>query len=274
MKTNLTEYYHVKLKLVIMMKFEGKISLEQRLLVRLPLVLNILEGMKGVKMYALAGGALSGLGSLAGAWMQTEAANKANKQQMDLAKNSIQYRVADAERAGIHPLYALGAPTLSTSHVTSSMGQGVADAAGHLGKAITNMGQAKANNLAVQQQAAQLNSMDMDNTMKRMDLEKKVLEHKKWLDNFNNPATSNVQNPLSALNGFDHQELEEKVGNVWSEIYSMVRVPYSYVKNAIKKDPLWWINATPKAVANAIRLLDKDYDQTELRNPKRKWKGN
>lgn len=41
----------------------------------------------------------------------TNAQNWANSQYM--ASNSIQLRKADAEKAGIHPLYAMGAPTMS-----------------------------------------------------------------------------------------------------------------------------------------------------------------
>lgn len=35
--------------------------------------------------------------------------------QREFAQNSIQWRVADAKKAGIHPLYAMGAPTMSPS---------------------------------------------------------------------------------------------------------------------------------------------------------------
>jgi hypothetical protein len=100
--------------------------------------------------FSIAGAATSAAGSLYGSYLQSKSADKANAQQMDLAKNSIKYRTQDAINSGIHPLYALGAPTFSTSHVTSSMGQGVAQAAGSLGNAISNMGQAKARNLQLE----------------------------------------------------------------------------------------------------------------------------
>ncbi len=44
---------------------------------------------------------------------------KFNQQQYDLARHSIQYRVQDAKEAGIHPLYALGAQTMSSSGIAS-----------------------------------------------------------------------------------------------------------------------------------------------------------
>ncbi|MEM3753884.1 MAG: hypothetical protein QW518_08940 [Thermofilaceae archaeon] len=59
----------------------------------------------------------AGLGSLAGGALGAWATNKANKEnvkfQKRFAKQGIQWRVADAEKAGIHPLYALGAQTAS-----------------------------------------------------------------------------------------------------------------------------------------------------------------
>ena len=46
----------------------------------------------------------------------TQKANQANADlQREFAQNSIQWRVQDAQKAGIHPLYALGASTLSAS---------------------------------------------------------------------------------------------------------------------------------------------------------------
>lgn len=50
-------------------------------------------------------------------------------QQRDFAQNGISYRVADAERAGIHPLYALGAQT--TSFAPVSVGGSANDSMGN-----------------------------------------------------------------------------------------------------------------------------------------------
>jgi hypothetical protein len=202
--------------------------------------------MKGVNMYALAGGALAGLGSLAGAYMQTEAANKANKQQMDLAKNSIQYRVADAQKAGIHPLYALGAPTLSTSHVTSSMGQGVADAAGHLGKAISNMGQAKANNL-------QLENMALQNKSLKHDIAGKIQDHyikeAQFINKLNDPSRNNVMqiagSNWSQDKGWsDTQKIEDRYGDLISWAYGLGVLGADSYKNATD----WFKSLSPKQI--------------------------
>lgn len=68
-------------------------------------------------------------------------AQKANlAAQREFAKNGIQYRVQDAKKAGIHPLYALGANTHSftPSFVGSnSLAEGVAQAGQDIGRAVT-----------------------------------------------------------------------------------------------------------------------------------------
>lgn len=81
---------------------------------------------------ALAGGMLSS--------KSQSDANKANiKYQKQFAQEGIQWRVADAEKAGIHPLYALGAQTTSFSPSVvgdTSMGNALAAAGDNIGRAI------------------------------------------------------------------------------------------------------------------------------------------
>lgn len=59
------------------------------------------------------GNIISGAGALLG-W---DSAQKDRKAQREMAQNSIQWRVADAKAAGVHPLYALGAPTMNFQSV-------------------------------------------------------------------------------------------------------------------------------------------------------------
>lgn len=65
---------------------------------------------------------------------------KANKQnlalQKDFANNSIQWKVADARKAGIHPLYALGASTNMPTFKISGQGDNLRDMA----RSVDNMG--------------------------------------------------------------------------------------------------------------------------------------
>ena len=89
--------------------------------------------------------ALIGAGaSLASSLFKTSSDKKSAKkaaaqnyaQQKEFAQNSIRWKKEDAERAGIHPLYALGANTNSfapTSVGTSSDFSGLAQAGQDIG---------------------------------------------------------------------------------------------------------------------------------------------
>lgn len=96
------------------------------------------------KMVANNLGSLVGAGaSLAGGMMNATAsktiAREQMKQQKEFAQNGIQWRVEDAKKAGLHPLYAIGAQGASYTPVSqdsSAMGNAVADAGAYLGKAI------------------------------------------------------------------------------------------------------------------------------------------
>lgn len=88
---------------------------------------------------SIIGGAIGAVGSLLGGNM---AANNAQalagmnyEAQREFAQNGIRWKVEDAKRAGIHPLYALGASTSSFSPVSGYGGDyGISDAAAQLGQ--------------------------------------------------------------------------------------------------------------------------------------------
>lgn len=88
------------------------------------------------------GGAISGVGSLLGAGINAIQQNKINKEnaklQREFAQNSIQWKVADAKKAGIHPLVAMGASGYSAqpSYVGANIGEGIAGFAKNIGGAI------------------------------------------------------------------------------------------------------------------------------------------
>lgn len=85
--------------------------------------------------------------SLLGGFLQRDAQKDANAQnaeqarlnmnmQREFAQNSVLWRTQDAERAGVHPVYALGAPGMNFSPV--SVG---ANAESGVGTALQSMGQ-------------------------------------------------------------------------------------------------------------------------------------
>lgn len=89
-------------------------------------------------------GSLVGAGSsLIGGAMNASNSKSIAREQMamqrEFAQNGIQWRVEDAKKAGLHPLYAIGASGASYTPVSqdsSAMGNAVADAGAYLGKAI------------------------------------------------------------------------------------------------------------------------------------------
>jgi len=84
-------------------------------------------------------GAILGAGaSLLGSWMNSKSQDKNIQLQKDFAQSGIQWRVADAKKAGVHPLYALGASTTSFSPVSvgGGLGDGISAAGQNIGRAI------------------------------------------------------------------------------------------------------------------------------------------
>lgn len=74
--------------------------------------------------------AITGAAKVAGYFIdrndRKKAAQANENLQREFAQNSIRWRVEDAQRAGIHPLYALGAPTIAG--VGQSVGGGAVEA--------------------------------------------------------------------------------------------------------------------------------------------------
>lgn len=94
------------------------------------------------------GSIVSAVGSIAGGILGANSAQNVAgmnyKAQKEFAQNGIRWKVEDAKRAGIHPLYALGASTQGYSPSGVYTGDyGIADAAAHLGQGYERAQQAK-----------------------------------------------------------------------------------------------------------------------------------
>lgn len=96
--------------------------------------------------------------------------------QIEFARNGIKWKAADAKEAGIHPLYALGAPTTSFSPVSvggsslsggSNLGGAIAAAGSDLGRAVSATSSSAER--AYQAKTAELG-------LRRMQLENELLE--------------------------------------------------------------------------------------------------
>lgn len=138
------------------------------------------------------GSLIGAAASLGGAFLGKSAAEKASERayqhaqqqmayQREFAQHGIQWRVEDAKRSGIHPLYALGAQTTSFAPVSVGsssydMGPALAKAGQDIGRAIdqTRTGPDRAGALQVAMATAQLDGLKIDNDIKRAELASKM----------------------------------------------------------------------------------------------------
>lgn len=145
-----------------------------------------------------ASGALSGFGSLLGSGIEAWSNQKANeeniKMQKEFAQNGIQWKVMDAQKAGIHPAVALGANTYQAtpSSVGVSSGKGVSDAFKHFGSAINSYVEDKE-----EERNLQLENMRLQNEKEKVELEN--AKKKSSSDNSLNP--NRVFVPSNGLDG-------------------------------------------------------------------------
>lgn len=120
-------------------------------------------------------GALIGAGAtLAGGLLNRSHADKQAKLQREFAQSGIQWKAADAEKAGISKLYALGANTASYSPVSigGGMGDALSAAGQNIGRAVDSTASpvGRAGHLATEIASTQLEGLKIDNDIKRADL--------------------------------------------------------------------------------------------------------
>lgn len=120
-------------------------------------------------MAAWIGPAISAGASLLGGLFGQKQQDKNVQLQKEFAQSGIQWRVADAKKAGIHPLYALGAPTVQPSvSAFSPMGAAVSSMGQDISRAVTATQNGSERNNAMNQQLAAL-------TLQRAGLENELL---------------------------------------------------------------------------------------------------
>lgn len=125
------------------------------------------------------GAIISAAGSLAGGILGSNNAKKQLAAQRELAQNQLQWKAADAEKAGISKYFAMGAPTANFSPVNVG-DYGISDAAAKLGAGIDGQGGPssttthKIGGITSQIAAAQLDGLKIDNDIKRAELASKL----------------------------------------------------------------------------------------------------
>lgn len=126
------------------------------------------------------GAILGAIGSGISSIMGMNAAKDAQKQQnamaernialqKEFAQQGIRWKVEDAQRAGIHPIYALGAPTTSFAPVSigDSLSPGIRAAGQDISRAISSTGSALEREISSTAAAIQLEKGGLENELLR-----------------------------------------------------------------------------------------------------------
>lgn len=210
----------------------------------------------------IAGAAIGAGASLLGGSMGKDSAKKTLKEarrQYDLTRTQqIQDRVADAKKAGIHPLYAIGAgggasPTVSAG-VDNSMGNALADSGAILGNAVASASKRpsaqEAELLGLQKQQIKSNTdrneaetilflseaaRNIQNSNVRQ--ESALLSAKELLDPSKPPKPTTLYTPLGKSKTgptTKQQEYEDEYGGFVGELYGMIRWLQDQYNNAPK----------------------------------------
>lgn len=122
--------------------------------------------------------------SLIGGMMSRDAQAEQGEQnralQREFAQSGVQWKVADAKKAGVHPLYALGAPTVSpaVSIAADPMGPAVARAGSAIGKALDgqDITRARMATMAASERQAAFDQTVQEMTLQRMTLQNDLLQ--------------------------------------------------------------------------------------------------
>lgn len=115
-------------------------------------------------------GSLIGAGtSVLGGLLGNSEAKKNRKLQEEAMYNGIQIKVKDAEEAGVHPLYALGASTFSPTPIMSGMPEAIGNAGQDISRAVSAAqdGQERASTYSKSLQALQLERGALENELLR-----------------------------------------------------------------------------------------------------------
>lgn len=183
---------------------------------------------------------------LIGGYLDREAAEDANAQrvalsqeeyrrQKEFAKEGIRWKVKDAQAAGVHPLFALGASTSSYAPQSigvekESIGGAVAEMGQDLSRAVAAGSTAVERGLRLQQLKLASEGMSIDNDIKRAALSKAVQEMSTPSIGTTFPEAKPSERPTLGWGGVKHQtdpgsvnaeEAEKRWGDLMQEIYGL-----------------------------------------------------
>ena len=218
------------------------------------------------------------LGSGLDAYYSREARKDDYAQQDRTNQNRISWAVADAKRAGIHPLYALGAPPMSAGGNVSATNftQGL----GQAGAAIDNAhaarreekAQAMRDALAARESEARINASNADAALalaqaKKLEQTSPDLPIRQATSSLVSranqkgvakkdaaPQSRSIHTPVGVLKTGPHtpaQEVSDEYGDLVESAYGLWRLGYDGVKAAWP----YWVKAVMEYPQNRKRLM-------------------
>lgn len=195
--------------------------------------------------------------------------------QKEFAQSGIQWKVADAKKAGIHPIYGLGASTQSFSPVSissdssSPLGDAVTRAGQDVGRAVTAMGSREER--AIQMSAAKLDleGKQINNDIARAELASRLA---KMAQPGTPPPFPTIVTPNGAGGGTAVKPDDKRQGTNWFGANAAVgNVPDAQVIQNRYGEPAEWLYfpfvAGTDAVVNAWPHISRFIDYSGLGTP-------
>lgn len=191
------------------------------------------------------GAILGAAGSALSGFLGKSAADKQADLQKTFAKNAIQWKVKDAQKAGIHPLYALGANTVSYSPV--SVGQPDLGAMGQdIGSAIDRVS-APTDKVGGQLGALALERAGLENDLLRAQIARARIN---VAGQVAGPEMAGINTPIGNIpipaNVGSAQDAENWFGEAGGELVGMLNLDRALTDTAFKPDsPLIYVKKVP-----------------------------
>lgn len=193
------------------------------------------------------------IGGLVNNLFGDSAGDKNAQQQLSFARNSIRWRVEDAKRAGVHPLYALGAPTMSPSPSyvgDTSLGSSIASMGADVSRAM-EVGNSSAGRLTNQLSQLALTRAGLENELLRSQIARTNRELGPPGVQGANPLLGTVLQgsdgkPIMTVHGpTPAQTAENQYGEVGGELFGISNLIYD-IGRQIGRD---WGTTYPKLKA-------------------------
>lgn len=145
----------------------------------------------------------------------TQEANANNAAlQREFAQNGIQWKVQDAVKAGVHPIYALGAQTMSAapSYVgDTSMGSAIAEAGQNISRAV-NAGSSVEQRVNTRLTQLALERGELENDLLRSQIARNVTTSQPPVPSGNDPFVQAGQANSGVMSG---PAIANRVGTAW-----------------------------------------------------------